>query len=438
MAPRGSRSIDRGRLCGRCFAALAICLVTTAPLSGQVESHLLPTPVTPVEELASTESSLESLEELTLQGHPEIQAAWHNVQAAEGRALQAGLCPNPQIGVASPQLAGSQSQYNVFMSQDVLTGGKLRLSTAAACQEVEQARLAALRTRFDVLTAVRRQFYIALTAQNRVAVLEEMVEIGRKSQTIGERLLKVGEGTKTDMLLLEIELNKAEVALENAQNVLTGDKRQLAAAVGVPELAIGVLYGDLSQELPRFEIEALRQNVVNTNAQATSAQVEVQRTRTLLDRAIVEPSPTFNIMGGYQYDLGSDVQSQGIAQVTMTVPLWDRNQGNIRAAQAQVGRAMADARRVQTTLAGQAAEALARYRSALQQVERYTNVILPKSRESLRLTQELYDRGQIDFLRLLQAQRTLSEVNLNYIDAQQARWIAAADIANLLQVEKFP
>src|SRR5688500_20095840 len=98
MELRDSRSVARCCFRGCRLVALAICLLATARTLGQVESHLLPTPVAPVEELASAEASLESLEELTLQGHPEIQAAWHSVQAAEGRALQAGLYPNPQIG----------------------------------------------------------------------------------------------------------------------------------------------------------------------------------------------------------------------------------------------------------------------------------------------------------------------------------------------------
>ena len=71
-------------------------------------------------------------------------------------------------------------------------------------------------------------------------------------------------------------------------------------------------------------------------------------------------------------------------------------------------------------------------------VERYQSDILPKSRETVELTQRLYQQGQIDFLRLLQAQKTLNEVNLGYIDAHAARWDAAAQLGNLLQLEQFP
>jgi cobalt-zinc-cadmium efflux system outer membrane protein len=416
-------------------------------LAQQPPANLLPpqapaaSPTAPLdkhEELRITPARLDELEQLAEQNHPQIVAAWNGIRSAEGKAIQARLYPNPVVGAASPQLAGSESQYNVFFQQDILTGGKLRLSTAAACQEIEQARLSLVRARFDVLTGVRRQFYATLAAQNRAAVLDDLVALAARSHKIGEALLKGGEGTRTDTLLLEVELHKAQVAQQNARTVFETGRRQLAAAIGLPQMPLDSLYGDLSAELPQLSLDEVQQGAATLNAKVGIAELEVHRSRILLDRAIVEPSPTFNLMAGYQYQVSPAVHDQGIMQATMTVPLWDRNQGNIRSAQAQVGRAEAEVRRVQVELAAEAAQAMSRFVAAQQLADKYRQDILPKSRESVDLTQRLYEQGQIDFLRLLSAQRTLSEVNLSYIDAQAIRWDAAAEIANLLQVEEFP
>jgi cobalt-zinc-cadmium efflux system outer membrane protein len=388
-------------------------------------------------ELELQVANLAHFEQTALANHPSLIAAWHAVDAAEGKAWQARRYPNPHFGVASPQLAGSESQYNTFLSQDVLTGGKLRLDQAAACQQVEQARLAMNRARLDVLTDVRRKFFAALAAQNRVAVLDDIVKLSARSRQIGDALLKGGEGTKTDTLLLDIELAKSEVALQNAHTVLDSSRRRLAVAAGVPTLPVETLYGDLAAESFRLDIAAAQEEAALFNPQSAIAQSEAQRARILLDRAAVEPYPTFNVMGGYQHQL-IGVRDQGIFQVTMSVPLWDRNRGGIRAAQSEVGRADAEVRRVQLELSGQAAEAFGRYQSALSLVAKYQQGILPRARETVDLTQRLYENQQIDFLRLLSAQRTLSDVNLGYIDAQAARWDAAAELANLLQMEQFP
>ena len=89
-------------------------------------------------------------------------------------------------------------------------------------------------------------------------------------------------------------------------------------------------------------------------------------------------------------------------------------------------------------LGGQATDALMHYRVADQQVKKYELEIMPRSKESLELTQQLYEKGQADFLDLLAIQRTLQEVNLNHINAQEARAAAAADLGGLLQLEQFP
>jgi cobalt-zinc-cadmium efflux system outer membrane protein len=397
------------------------------PLVQNIEN--IPAPAGPVQ--------LIDFEQTALANHPQLAAAWQAVEAAEGRAWQARRYPNPQFGVASPQLAGSESQYNTFVSQDILTGRKLVLDQSAACYEVERARLAMVRARFEVLTGVRRNFYETLAAQQRVAVLADLARLAARSRQIGEALLKGGEGTRTDTLLLEIELQRAEAAHQSALAVLEAARRQLAAASGVPTMPVGPLQGDLAAPSMQVELERVGPEAALVNAQTGMASVGVDRARVLLQRAIVEPYPTFNVMAGYQRQL-SGVEDQGIAQVTMSVPLWDRNQGGIREAEANIGRAEAEVRRVQLELSTQAAEAVGRYQSAVVQVARYEREILPRSRESVTLTQRLYEQGELDFLRLLSAQKTLGEVNLGYVEAQAARWTAAADLANLLQREEFP
>jgi cobalt-zinc-cadmium efflux system outer membrane protein len=120
------------------------------------------------------------------------------------------------------------------------------------------------------------------------------------------------------------------------------------------------------------------------------------------------------------------------------VPLFDRNQGNIRAARAEIASARADLRMTELDLATQAAQTVASYRTAQRMVEWYEEFILPKARETVQLTQQLYAQGEVTFLSLLQAQRILTETELAYVEAQADRWTGAVTIADLLQLERFP
>lgn len=384
--------------------------------------------------------TLDELVRLAMTNNPSLRAAAQEASAARGRAHQAGLYPNPVFATSSPQLAGDQSQYNAFWSQDVITSGKLKLDSQAEWRSVRETDLRWRQTHFEVLTTVRRRFYTALAAQTRVDILANLADISRKSKTVGDRLLRGGEGTRTDALLLDIEYDRATIAQRSAQATLDANLRQLAAGVGMADLIIPRVSGDLDTKLPEYEMLAVQAGVISLNTQAEIAAVEISRSEILLRRAEAQVCPNINFMGGWQYQLpgaGAPL-NQGIYQVTFAVPLWNRNQGAIRAAQATVGESRAQLGEVRNQLANDTAEAVGRYMSARTLVEAYENQILPKARETQRLTQQLYSDGQIDFLRLLETQRTLFQANLEYINAQEVRWNAAADVAGLLQTERFP
>lgn len=392
----------------------------------------------PTADADETGMTLDELELLAQTAHPALREASARVGVAQGNAIQVGLPPNPFVFTSTPQMAGSISQYNVVLGQDFVTAGKLRLSRATAQREVLQAQIQFTRARFEVITGVRTRFYAAAVAQRRTEVLKQLVGVTIQSRDVGKKLLEAGETNRADAMLLEIEYDKAAVGLANNEAVLAAALRQLAAATGAPEIGIDRLKFDLSMPLPEYEHEALRLGVVDRNALAQAAAVEIQRTQYALRRARVEPYPNFQVQAGYQYAVEGPRNDQGYGQFTMSVPLYNRNQGGIRSAEADTARAVAGLQRTETELSQQAAEALGQYAAASAQVEIYEKQILPKSREVFQVNRNLFQQGQTDFLRLLQSQRTLIESDLGYLNAQEMRWTSAATIAGLLQLEQFP
>jgi cobalt-zinc-cadmium efflux system outer membrane protein len=390
----------------------------------------------PVREVPT--ATLDELERMSMSISPNIREAAARITAARGRAVQVGLYPNPTVNTASPQMNGSESQYNGFLTQEFVTMGKLRLNRAAAMREVQQAELHFTRVRFDLLTAVRSGFYSTLVGQQRVQVLTELVDIANTSLVTAERLKRGGEASDLDVLFFRIERDRASMGLVNAQALLAAARRQLSAAMGIPEMEVPRVAAQVDAPLPDFQYVALRQGVVTVNALAQIAQVEVAKNRILLQRAVVEPWPNVLAMGGYQYQVNFPPLSQGIFQFTMSVPLFNRNQGNIRAARAEIGAASAQVARVQNELSGQVALALGNFLVAQQQVTYYERDILPRAAEILRISKQAYALGHFDFLRLLQSQRTLLESRVAYVNAQENRWMSAAELAGLLQIEQFP
>jgi len=382
--------------------------------------------------------TLDEFVTLAMQNHPRLRVAQAAVEAARGKAVQARLYPNPVIAGFSPQIAGNESQWSGTAAQDLVTGGKLRLAEQAALREVQKAEYELIRARFDVLADVRRTFYGLLVSQRRVEIYNLLLDIAKRSYEIGRQLAEAGEGTKADVLFWSIERDRAEVRLLNAGVFIETGRREVAAAVGLPRADVGRLEGDLLRRLPNFDLKTLQDAVVQANARPRAAEADIARAQWALERAVVQPIPNINLMGGYQRQVGPTAMDQGLVQVMMAVPLFDRNQGNIRAARADIATSRANLRGVELDLATRTAQAVATYRTSQRLTEWYEEYILPKAKETVQLTQTLYARGEVTFLSLLQAQKILTETELAFVEAQAERWTSAVLIADLLQLEQFP
>ena len=106
--------------------------------------------------------------------NPRLGRATLSVDSARGRYVQAGLYPNPVLAVMDDELGdrtGPGGIVSAQISQDIVRGGKLRLSQAVAAREIDQAALAILTERYAVVGTVRSNFYEVFALQRRAAIL---------------------------------------------------------------------------------------------------------------------------------------------------------------------------------------------------------------------------------------------------------------------------
>jgi cobalt-zinc-cadmium efflux system outer membrane protein len=315
--------------------------------------------------------------------------------------------------------------------------GKKRLDRSAAEQQVRQATFDYRTDRMNMLTAVRRQFYELLAQQRRVEISRELVAIAKKAQSIAEAMKAIGEQADVDVLPLSIEYQRAEATLLNAERILEGRRRQLSATIGLPNLPIRRAAGRLDDQFPVVDEERLRQFVATQHPRVSTARAEIARRQILERRAEVEPFP--NPYTGPATAWGPSTHpTQFWYNIQFNIPIWDLNQGNRRAASANIRDARASLGMLQNDLLRQAAEAYARYRAAHELAERYGREILPLAMQNQELNREAYEKREFEPLRYLVAQRLLTESYLEYIDALEEVWNSAAELGNLLQMEQFP
>ena len=375
----------------------------------------------------------------TMLRHPRLAESRFQIDQSRGTALQAGLYPNPRVDSGNHQVIGPKraTVLTTGLTQEVVTAGKLKLDQAAATEAARQSEWNQVRTRYEVLTQVRQEFFVTLAAQRRRVLLEKLLDLAQQSEKTGTNLFKAEQVSETDVLLLRVERRRAALALQNSEIILEAQMRQLAATIGAPDLKIDSVDGSLSVPVKDFETDELVSQVLYTNSQVHMAQLDISRNQFLLRRAEVEPIPNLAVQGGFQYSYATD-NAQALIGVYLDIPLWNRNQGNIAAAQAAIFRAHANRDAVQLELTKQLTAAMQRYRVAEKAVQSLEDGILPDAMRTLELVQRAYARGQFDITRLLQTQRSVFEANLDYISALENRLIAAAEIAGLLQFDEFP
>ncbi len=384
---------------------------------------------------------LQDLVGLTLERNPRLAQAGYAVKAAQGRATQAGLYPNPTVTIRDDELGDRTGRAGIitapYISQEIVTADKLKLSQSAALREVDQATLSLRAERYGRLTAVRQGYFEVLTLQRRLGILEELVKLASQTTQTTKKLMEAKEATRLDLLQLETDRERYRAEKEATRRELPAAMRRLAASVGIPTLPWATVAGSLEAPVPDYDIDVACAFLMQTHPEVRSAQIGVERARLLLQRAQAEPVPNVTVGAGYIYQHENRSHDAAIG-VSLPVPVWNRNEGNIAAAQAQVGEAQAQVGRAQTDLAERLAAAFGQYASARQRAEQYRTEILPRARESYQLSLKAYQGGQFEYLRVLQTQRAVAEANLEYNRALGEMWRAASEIAGFMLEDEWP
>jgi len=199
----------------------------------------------------------------------------------------------------------------------------------------------------------------------------------------------------------------------------------------VPDLDLTQVQGDVEGALPSLSWDEALRRLLTESPQVARAQAGVQRARWAVQRQCAGRVPDLDTLASVRHDTSTD---STIASVTigMPLPVFDRNQGNIRRAQAELIDAEQEVQRLELQLYNRLATAFQRYDNARQQVERYSKNVLPTAQESLDLIVAGYHQGEFPYLTLLTAQRTYFRVNLIYLESLQALRSSTIAIEGLL------
>ncbi len=376
--------------------------------------------------------TLAKLEQLALMHNPVLAQARFQVQAAQGRWRQAGLPANPRLAYVGEEIgdSGTAGQQGGSVSQTFLTGGKRRLGQAAAAAAVTRAEQRFAAQRLRVQTDVRAGYYQMLVAQERVDLGGQLTHIGQQTIDTVDKMIRAGEARRIDLLQAKLEAENARIFARQASHQRQHAWRSLTAAMGLPEMPPAMVAGELEHPADPIRWEAALSRLQTESPLIAAAMAKVNQACWNVQRAQAEAVPDIDVELSVQHDNVSDDTLGGV-QVEIPVPLFNRNQGRIAAAQAEWNAAQHNVERVRLLLSQQLAEEFRRYADARFQVDKYSQEMLPIAQQTLSLVDEGYQVGEVGYLELLTTQRTFVRITIQYLDALEQLWASRQRIEGL-------
>jgi outer membrane protein TolC len=183
---------------------------------------------------------------------------------------------------------------------------------------------------------LRAAFYEALGARQLVEIRRELVKTAEDNLATTQEMLNVGQANRSNLHLAKAHLQRSKLEQMMAENEYQQRWEQLVAFAGA-EIGQRDLQGDLDGDLQFRDWEELLNDILAESPEIASARAKLEADRITVERERVQPIPNVTAQGavGHNFELGRTVY---MAQVSMPIPVFDRNQGTVQQARADLAR----------------------------------------------------------------------------------------------------
>lgn len=327
-----------------------------------------------------------------------------------------------------------------FVEQRIVTGGKLRLDQQVAMKSVEMAELEKQAAEWALRARVRDAYYELLGAQERAAVLEKSANTVRATaQTLNE-LRNIGMADLPDTKMAMVDVQRAELLLAQAQTDVTQAEIALRAWTGASTPTTAE--GDYRQ-IRELQQAAVWAKITENHPWLLLGRTGTERAEIALHAARAARIPDVRARGGLRYNRElSDVArgargpgsvgTEGIFDVGVEIPLFDRKQGLIAAAKAERAQWQAEPERQQQALQIAMSNAWRDYVQAKAGALQYRTNMIPAAEESLALYLKNFRSMSSPYPNVLNAQRSLLQLREEEIAQLHRLWKATVRLETML------
>jgi cobalt-zinc-cadmium efflux system outer membrane protein len=311
-------------------------------------------------------------------------------------------------------------------------GGVRSRRVAAAREELTIADVDEAAALKDVHRRVRVAFYGVLAADEQIALGESALKVAERVKEVAQARFEEGAAPRLDVMSADLGVVRARLDLDLARSSRRQAQADLNALLNRPPgmtLALAGAAADVPP-LPTLNVATAAALASNIDLRAVDREIAVEARRLDVLRAERVPTPTvtfgtaLNAPG--EFDVGPH------AGVSLAIPLFSRNQGEIAGSLARTVTARARQDALRRQVEADVYTAMERVTAERAHVEAFRTELVPTATTIEELAEESYRLGRDPILLALAAERTLKDLRSEYVQALLALQTAIADVEDIL------
>lgn len=372
-----------------------------------------------------------------LSASPRLTASERDIGIATGQRIQAGALINPEVSVAVDNVAGSgayrgsrSAETTVQISQMFELWGKRDARIAAGQAFLDAATIERQAVRLEVLSETAIAFLNVLGLQRRIQILDEHVASIERLTPLLQRRVEAGASSLAETGRAEAAAELVKADRERVRSSLSSARRELAIMMGdtVPKFTSVTGRLDPVGRPPAFQTVVA---AIDANPQLVRWKaVYAQRNAELL-LARLKPYPDVTISAGVtRFNESRD--SAARVSVSVPIPIFDQNRGNILSAQENLAKTTAERQGNRNTLIVVAGRAYDTIQGSLRELAILRERAIPKAGDAANAIFDGYGQGRYTLLEVLDAQASAAQARLREQEAQQNFHVAVATIEGLV------
>lgn len=383
--------------------------------------------------LLENELTSETVVQIALFKNPKIQSIFEELGIAYADLMQAGLLSNPDFSleVRYPQKNRFATNIEYLVTATLLDIFLIPLRTKLAAAEFEQTKRRVTNEILDLVFEVRYTYYELLAERQKLTYTRSIVELISIQKELVARQSLVGNVNPLDFQQAQVKFLEAQLAIANAQTILTRLTEKLNRLLGLSE-KVSLILPEISQEIDYwgFDLGMLESIALSERMDLQEARFEVARLGQML--GLKDGWTYTSLRAGVAGERDPDRLGLLGFGLSGEIPIFDYGQAARTRTLAQLRQAQHRYSELEIEILSEVRESHELLKSYLEMIVDYRFKINPLQSEINTFSETLYNVMGLGIDRLIENKRQELEANRNYCEILKDYWIARVKLDKAL------